>query len=220
MKKTIFLTIVFVSLLAMAANAAILWDWDTLSPASTDKAGSYIYLSVNSTGVGIGGSNCLEVNLPVATRSYGVQFGLMNFSGAPGSTTVIDLSANPFVDTNIMATDTSPFGLALRVTDTSGSNFFPAGGNYSKNFQVDSATISTTAFDHLTWQVNDTWHVYLGTRPPDVANLIKLTWFLQDNVSGPTGPVSFYFDDFGTSNTVPVELSNFEAIEAISNKGR
>ena len=216
MRKTIFLTLVLVTVLAVASQAYILYDFDTLSPDSVYINGSYAYFGPSTTaaGVGIGGSDALELDVPSGTRSYGFQVGFV------GSTT-LDLSADSIVYASFIATDTSPFGITFKINDTSGSSFFPAGANYSSQQQQLQGSIGTTAFQFLKWNTNN-FHVYLGSAPPDFTQITRLVWYWPDNTTGPAGDVNlkFYVDNIGVSSDplVPIELSSFEALEPTNSK--
>jgi PKD repeat protein len=223
-------------------QGGIIWDWDSTAttPVTALKSG-YLYV-YNYTGApnthGINGSGCLIVDAPYQTgvaphRKNGGAIWLSNIPGwTVGAVGMnynnINLSGagNSTVYFSVMANQTSTFGVAFAPYDTSGNFFVDTGAIYiADSTNPTEGNISTTAFQEIKWPLKN-FHVYEAGKkkgyPPALANINAFEWFFAVPSGTPSGSptLQFYIDNVGAgvNPSTPVELLNFEAVEAIDNK--
>jgi hypothetical protein len=241
MKKSLLLVILITSIMAVSAQAFIIWDWDSpaTTPVSFGKNGyAYVYATISNYNThGIGGSSALEVDLPYETNANRVHGDGVWLSMMPNWTTAstgianmttnnINLSGpgNSTVYFSVMANTTNNFGVGFAVWDTSGGFFIDSSAVYIADSAIPAiGAISTTTFQMVTYPLQY-FHVYNAThhgRPPALANINAFEWYLckTSGVGSGSAGLAIYLDNVGAYGSnlnnfgTPVELSNFEAVE-------
>jgi hypothetical protein len=221
MKKSIFLSLLVLIVLSVSAQASIIWDFNTTatSPVTHHQSGYFYVYNYFTNTKGIGGTPALQVEVPyegVGKRHHGGGFELSNIAGwVPYSTTTgntLNLSQDTAVYFSIIASNTSNFGVAFCVWDTTGQFFIAPGTRYLADSTLLIGSISSTAFQKVTWDIRK-FHAYgystvyysaVSTgKPPTLNQISALEWFFPTNPSyasgegTTTGVLNFYIDNVG-----------------------
>lgn len=202
-----------VMVIGVSAQASIIWNFDTLSPATILHNG-YFYVYTYANTKGIGGSSALYFNAPyegidTADHSFGFRhsggglwlsnlasFALNSvppYNSPIGNTTSnLNLSATPTIYFSIKASTTSNFGIAFTAYDTSGRFFVTNGSAYltdSANLRIAHGGVSTTSFQQVSLNLANTHpYVYVPyatatTGTPPALANIQAMWIFLSTVS-------------------------------------
>lgn len=229
MRKSIFLFLMLMVALGMTSQASIIWNFDTLSPATILHQG-YLYVYGYTNSNGIGGSNSLEIDVPykgVGVRGKGEGLWMSNYAGfslnsvAPYNGTIgntagnLDLSVNSVAYFSIIASNTSNFGICFTMYDTTGHFFVPNGKIYLTDSTFFTNSIGSTSFQRVALNMAAT-HAYRGGHTtgtaPTLANIEAFELFFPCSKYAATGEgtgaseLKFYVDNVGLATSAPVEL--------------
>lgn len=228
MKRYIILFIVTM-IFNVYAQASIIWNFDTpaTSPANVARLGYfYVYAYSTVAGKGIGGSNALEITVPAFPRTWGGGFMLGNtqpINLASGSSTTAS------VYWSIMANETSSFGVSFEVYDTTGNKFIPPGVLYTGYSSQFNGSISTSAFQKVTWNVGSfAYYKYVyspltiirdQTKHPLLSAISTMSWIFPTNIlSGATSgsgsntnlpELTFYLDNVGVISSTGISYNDW-----------
>lgn len=229
---------------ALPFSGGIIWDFDTLSPATVLHQG-YLYVYGYTNTNGMGGTNALQIDIPykaAGARHKGEAIWMSNYAGfslnsvSPYNgpignlTNTINLSKDTNVYFNILASNTSSFGVCFTFYDTTG-NFFVKNGDI---YLADTPSDSTTLFKFTNLATSTTWqflgfniantHGYKGGHTtgtaPALTNIEAFEWFFSTSTSASgqglvPNDLKIWIDNVGAiSTSVPVELMDFEALES------
>jgi PKD repeat protein len=208
-----YLNYISIGTAAGPLSSGVIWNFDTLSPATVLHQG-YMYVYGYSNTNGIGGSNALQIDVPykaAGARHSGQAIWMSNYAGfslnpvSPYNGTIgnnlgnINLSASTVAFFYILASNTTNFGLSFTMFDTTGKFFvqngdiYLSGGN-STTVATFTSGASTTSFQQIFFNIADT-HAYkagkstvTATSPaPVLTNIEAFEWFFSCSDSAGSG---------------------------------